>query len=122
MFTRLYLVLTILLLTVPTCLAQPPGRDMTREKVITDQLTAIEPGAVEDFKAATTAMDSGNYGEAVRLYEAVRMKAPEFDPVLRRLRNQSERKSRECSRDSILFSRFCCLPSQPVLLSFRDET
>src|SRR6267378_3052898 len=85
MFTRLYLAFTILLLIIPSCFAQSPGRDTAREKVITDQLESIAPSAVADFKTATTAMDSGNYAEAVRLYEAVRMKAPAFDPVLRRL-------------------------------------
>ncbi len=58
---------------------------MRKENIIWEQLKVIAPGTVDDFKAATTAMDAGNYDEAVRLYEAVRKKAPEFDPELRRL-------------------------------------
>lgn len=58
---------------------------MEKEKAIWQQLTAIAPKSVETFKAATTALDAGNYEEAARLYEEVFKKAPEFDPVMRRL-------------------------------------
>jgi hypothetical protein len=78
-------IVAIIALSTLTALAQGHGRDMSDEKNIWDQLQVIAPGALEAFKAATAAMDAGNYPEAVRLYAAVRKKAPRFDPVLRRL-------------------------------------
>ena len=65
--------------------AQTVERDAAREKVITDELQAIAPDAVADFRAGTAAMDAANFPEAARLFEAVRLKAPAFDHVLRRL-------------------------------------
>jgi tetratricopeptide (TPR) repeat protein len=85
MLTRFSLVLAIIALVFQTVLPQSSGRDMAKERLIWGQLHAIAPGAVEDFKAGTIAMDAGNYEEAVRLYETVRKTAPEFDHVLRRL-------------------------------------
>ncbi|HEX8473034.1 MAG TPA: M48 family metalloprotease [Pyrinomonadaceae bacterium] len=62
----------------------PPGRDMEKEKVIWAQLEQIAPASLATFKRATEAMDRGDYAEAARLYEEVRVKAPEFDAVNRR--------------------------------------
>src|SRR6266480_4872824 len=85
MFRRLLVLLAILLLSFSGVSAQQGERDMKYEQAIWDELSAIAPGAVEDFKAATIAMDSGNYAEAARLYEIVHTKAPDLDHVLRRM-------------------------------------
>src|SRR5258706_3291058 len=93
MLRRFYLVLAVSMLIDATSAApsnaqsnsQADERDPARERVITDQLQAIAPSAVADFKAGTAAMDVGNYAEACRLFDAVRLKAPAFDHVLRRL-------------------------------------
>ncbi|HEX6190405.1 MAG TPA: tetratricopeptide repeat protein [Pyrinomonadaceae bacterium] len=58
---------------------------MAKESLIWDHLKTIAPETIEDFKAATVAMDSGNYDEAIRLYRAVLKKAPDSHHVLRRL-------------------------------------
>jgi tetratricopeptide (TPR) repeat protein len=60
-------------------------RNPEKEKAIWEQLQKVAPGTVDDFKAGTVALDSGNYEEAIKRYESVRKQAPEFDPVLRRL-------------------------------------
>jgi len=65
--------------------AQSTGRNMKKEAMIWEQLKVIAPGSVEDFKAATIAIDNEKYDEAERLYRAVYKKAPNFDPVMRRL-------------------------------------
>ena len=76
----------ILLLTLFSAVsAQGSDRDMEKERAIWAQLKAIAPGSLEDFKAATAAMDADNYEEATRLFDAVRKKAPDFDPAIRRL-------------------------------------
>lgn len=85
MLTKLFYVLAFLVLVPVAITAQTNSRDMEKEKVIWTQLQANASAALEDFKAATVAMDAGNYEEAARLYEAVRKKAPESDHVLRRL-------------------------------------
>lgn len=93
MLRRFYLVLAVSFLIIGTSMAQSNSqstakateREPAREKVITDQLQAIAPSAVADFKAGTAAMDSGDFPEAARLFDAVRLKAPSFDHVLRRL-------------------------------------
>ncbi|HET6891347.1 MAG TPA: tetratricopeptide repeat protein, partial [Pyrinomonadaceae bacterium] len=76
---------TFLLMLLTSVSAQAPSRDMEKEKPIWAELQTIAPDSVENFKAATAAMDSDNYEEAARLYEEVRKKAPDFPPVLRRL-------------------------------------
>ncbi len=68
-----------------TAFAQTDGRNMEAEKLIWQQLQAVAPSAVEQFKAATEAMDKNNGQEAVKLYQEVLKKAPRFDPALRRL-------------------------------------
>lgn len=85
MLTRIALVLALLATLAPTLAAQTPTRDLEKEKAIWDQLQSIAPSAVEDFKAGTVALDSGNYEEAIQRYESVRAKAPQFDHVFRRL-------------------------------------
>jgi len=75
----------LLLLFAVLAAAQPAQRDMEKEQRIWQQLQAIAPDAVETFKAATQALDQNNFAEAVRLYEIVYKKAPNFDVVMRRL-------------------------------------
>jgi tetratricopeptide (TPR) repeat protein len=65
--------------------AQPPARDVDKERAIQQELESLSPQAVADFRAATEALDSENYQEAARLYQAVMKKAPQFDAVYRRL-------------------------------------
>jgi len=72
-------------LTVAASAQTPPGRNMKKESTYWEQLKVIAPDSVETFKAATTAMDAEKYDEAVKLYQAVYKKAPNFDPVMRRL-------------------------------------
>lgn len=61
------------------------SRDMEKEKQYWQQLEKIAPDAVETFKAATVAFDKQDYDQAAKLYEAVFVKAPDFDVVGRRL-------------------------------------
>jgi hypothetical protein len=58
---------------------------MKKEEAIWKDLQAVAPKQLETFKTATVAMDNQKYDEAAKLYEAVRLNAPEFDPVIRRL-------------------------------------
>ncbi|HKQ76310.1 MAG TPA: tetratricopeptide repeat protein [Blastocatellia bacterium] len=61
------------------------GRDMNREKAIWQGLEKVAPKSVETFKAATEAFDKRDYEQAAKLYRQVMEKAPDFDPVYRRL-------------------------------------
>jgi len=65
--------------------AQPINRDQKKERQIEDQLKAISPELVKPFKEATIAMDNGNLMLADTLFSLVYAKAPDFDPVIRRL-------------------------------------
>src|SRR5258708_21899840 len=85
MLPKLCLFLTIITIVAAPASSQTSSRDLQRESIIWEQLKAIAPETIDDFKAATVAMDSGNYDEAVRLYQAVNKKAPDYDPVMRRL-------------------------------------
>jgi len=73
------------LLSLVTAWAASGGRDMAREEGYEKELAAIECSLVPTFKAATVAMDSGNYAESSRLYSEVYAKASGFDVVTRRL-------------------------------------
>jgi tetratricopeptide (TPR) repeat protein len=78
--------LALLLLFAAICAnAQQQIRDKAEEKIIEDQLKAINPSLVEPFKAATIALDSVQYKLADSLYTIVYRKAPGFDVVMRRL-------------------------------------
>jgi Zn-dependent protease with chaperone function len=85
MLPRLVLFVAFSILIATVALAQTQSRDLQKESMLWEQLKVIAPGSVDDFKAATAAMDSGNYAEAVRLYQAVNRKAPDYDPAMRRL-------------------------------------
>jgi len=82
---QLILPLLLLLMATPSVLAQPTERDMKKEAAIWKDLQTVAPKQLETFKAATVAMDNQKYDEAAKLYEAVMLNAPEFDPVIRRL-------------------------------------
>lgn len=82
---RLVFILLCLTLVPIAIAAQPGSRNMEKEKAIWKRIEAMAPDALEPFKAATTAMDAGNFQEAARLFESVRKRAPESDDVLRRL-------------------------------------
>ena len=85
MLPKILFILALLATTALTLAAQTPNRDTEQEKAIWEELHSIAPDAVEDFKAGTIAMDSGDHDEAIRRYEAVRNVVPKFDHVLRRL-------------------------------------
>ncbi|HSE37432.1 MAG TPA: M48 family metalloprotease [Blastocatellia bacterium] len=58
---------------------------MVKEELIWQKLQSVAPQSVETFKAATAALDEGDYEKSAKLYEEVFKKAPDFDPVMRRL-------------------------------------
>jgi Zn-dependent protease with chaperone function len=60
-------------------------RDAIREHKIELQLDSIDASLTPIFKAATIAMDENKPALADSLYALVYQKAPDFDPVLRRL-------------------------------------
>lgn len=69
----------------PAAVAQQASRDMDKEKALWQELESISPQALPTFKAATEALDRDDFQEAARLYQEVMKKAPQFDPVYRRL-------------------------------------
>ncbi len=81
----LFAFFAVVLFCASTAFSQTQERDMAKESLIWDELKTVAPDRIEDFKAATVAMDSGNYDEAVRLYSFVLKKAPGSHHVLRRL-------------------------------------
>lgn len=85
MISRFVFALALLMFVGPATLAQQTRRDPAREQVFVNELEGIAPLAVEDFKAGTTAMDADRFEEAAQYFDAVRKRAPEFDPALRRL-------------------------------------
>lgn len=86
MFRSIKFFLTLLFLFCPTLVfAQKSERDMEKEKTYWQQLEKIAPKSVQQFKAATEAMDKEDPKEAARLYEEVLKQAPGFDVVYRRL-------------------------------------
>ncbi|MEW6731495.1 MAG: M48 family metalloprotease [Acidobacteriota bacterium] len=85
MKTKLSFTIVLILLMSTTFFAQSNERDIEKEKVIWRELETVAPNALETFKAATVALDRGDYQEAARLYQEVLKQAPEFDHALRRL-------------------------------------
>ncbi|HEX2395035.1 MAG TPA: hypothetical protein VHI78_06780, partial [Bacteroidales bacterium] len=61
------------------------SRDAAKEEQIELQLKSIDSTVVAIFKQGTSAMDEGNLALADSLYTLVLAKAPDFDPLLRRL-------------------------------------
>lgn len=60
-------------------------RDLARETPYLNALRKVAPTMVDKFTAATTAMDTGKFDEAAKLFQEVLIKAPDFEPALRRL-------------------------------------
>ena len=77
--------LLLLLILCGSITYAQPGRDMAKEKAIWAELETLAPQRVEDFKAATEAMDAQDYEKAIGLFQKVHQEAPKFDPTLRRL-------------------------------------
>ncbi|MCC6393868.1 MAG: hypothetical protein IT167_24940 [Bryobacterales bacterium] len=73
-----------LLAGVSLLAGQSRTRHSPRELGIVGNLEAVAPGQVENFRAATRAMDENRYAECVRLFDLVLREAPEFIPALRR--------------------------------------
>ena len=65
--------------------AQSNVRDLEKEKKIEAQLNAIDPTVVKYFKDGTIALDKGDLKLSDEFYSMVYIKAPNFDPLLRRL-------------------------------------
>ncbi len=65
----------------------PQIRDAAKEARIEQQLAASDATQVQDFHAATIAMDKGNNAEAERLFAQVYQAVPTFDAAPRRLGN-----------------------------------
>lgn len=82
---RWFIVCALLSLLSLTALAQSSTRNMEREQAILRELETVSPQAVESFRAATAALDKEDFQEAARLYQEAMKKAPQFDPVYRRL-------------------------------------
>jgi Zn-dependent protease with chaperone function len=75
--------------------ATNPGRDLTIESKIEQQLAAIDPGLVEPFRQARVAIDQDDYVTAARLLAPVCDQASNFDPALRRYGSALTRIGRE---------------------------
>jgi len=60
-------------------------RNPKTEQPICDKLGAVAPGAVETFQQATSAMDKGEFQQAIPLFQSVLRQAPLFTPAMRRL-------------------------------------
>lgn len=83
--SRWFCLCALLGVLAPVALAQQASRDMDKEKALWQELESISPQALHAFKAATEALDRDDFQEAARLYQEVMKKAPQFDPVYRRL-------------------------------------
>ena len=83
-FQRVTSIIFFCSLFVSFTLAQERTRDMSKEEPLYHELKRKAPKAVEKFKLATEAMDSGRSDDAIRGYEEVLKLAPDFDPALRR--------------------------------------
>ncbi|MCO6511712.1 MAG: M48 family metalloprotease [Aridibacter famidurans] len=83
LFTPCILALSFVIVLVSPVFNQQ-GRDEKKEGAIREQLAEIAPDAVDSFRAATAALDSGQVELAVEKYDEVLEIAPEFTPALRR--------------------------------------
>ena len=83
--SHVVLTFAILFLCTGSIIAAAPGRDLSKEKILWDELSAMSPEAVEKFKLATSKMDQGNAPEAAPLFQEVIKLAPEFAAGYRRL-------------------------------------
>ncbi len=77
--------LLLLFVFLDAALGQGSGRNLKKEQLILDRLTAAAPEAVPSFQRGTEAMDKEDYMHAVQLYGEVVQQVPTFSPALRRL-------------------------------------
>lgn len=73
------------LLFIGSTSAQINVRDLSKEEPFYQELNKKAPKAIEPFKTATAAMDSGKFDEAIQGYNEVLKQVPDFEPALRRL-------------------------------------
>ncbi len=85
LFSRLIIALVFCLVLIPSAFSQTPSRDLQKEEKIWQQIGIDASKAVDDFKAATAALDGKNYEQAIKLYNLVLEKAPTCEPAFRRL-------------------------------------
>ena len=82
--SKLSLMIIVMIISIQLQ-AQSTVRDRQKEDKIETQLRAIDSTMVQTFKNATIAMDEQKNELADSLYTIVYEKAPNFDPLLRRL-------------------------------------
>jgi tetratricopeptide (TPR) repeat protein len=82
---RIYATLALSLLIPNVVCAQTSARDPKKEQINEEKLAAVAPGAVDAFRRATVAMDSGDYPQGAQLFQSVLSQAPNFAPAMRRL-------------------------------------
>jgi tetratricopeptide (TPR) repeat protein len=85
MFFRFVSFLLLLSAFFDAALGQGSGRNLKKEQLILDKLSASAPEAVPTFQHGTEAMDKEDYTHAVQLYREVVQQVPMFSPALRRL-------------------------------------
>lgn len=81
---KFFAILAGSLLIVTSIFAQQSSRNQLDEDVIRKQLAEIAPKALDDFNAATEALDANDMQKAADLYKSVLKQAPDFAPALRR--------------------------------------
>lgn len=79
-----FVILLLSLVVVLDILGQAQQRDPAEEMPVIEELRKIAPQSVDDFIAATEAMDNFRHGEAEALFAKVLVDAPDFEPALRR--------------------------------------
>lgn len=85
-FSNCFLVGILLCLAfIGSAFAQAPERDLAKEEKIWGQLQQTAPKAVETFKAATAALDAGDFQKSIELYNEVLSQDPTCEAALRRL-------------------------------------
>ncbi len=77
-------ILAVSLFVVGSIFGQQQTRDQKAEELIRKQLSEVAPKALDDFNAATEALDSADLEKAAELYKKVLKQAPNFAPALRR--------------------------------------
>jgi Zn-dependent protease with chaperone function len=80
-----YAALAAMLMLCTVVYGQHSTRNPKTEKEIVNKLAAIAPASVDAFQRATSAMDQGDYPQAVQLYQEVLQQVSTFTPAMRRL-------------------------------------
>jgi hypothetical protein len=114
-------ILLVLLFVAIAFAQQPsPSRNMEKEKVYWEQLEKIAPKSVENFKAATEAMDKRELDKAAQLFEAVQKQAPEFDVMLRRLGWVYLQQGKKVAGQELVERAYHTNPSPENMISFAE--